>query len=62
MSFINRFITKFTVSADKKNQQTFFDLPAREQKKIIKSAASRANDDQRKLVDAYRRQCSDSRV
>ena len=34
-----------------KKPQTFFDLPAKEQKRIIKNAAKRANADQRELVE-----------
>ena len=36
--------------------KTFFDLSAREQKKIIGTAARQANDDQRKLVAGYKKQ------
>lgn len=36
---------------------TFFNLPARDQKKIIKAAAKAANQDQRDLVMEYEKSC-----
>lgn len=36
---------------------TFFSLPSRDQKKIIKAAAKAANKDQRDLVMEYEKSC-----
>lgn len=38
-----------------KKEVNFFDLPSREQKKIVKEAVRRANKDQLKLVKEYDR-------
>jgi len=55
---LKKIIQKFTPKK-KGRELSFFDLSSREQKKLVKEAAKRANKDQLKLVKEYERKFGD---